>query len=295
MNKNEFNTILNSVVNENEVKSSTIIGFKDFNIKLKSNSEKLINEIDKYFFEFLFISNNKSKNKPIIEIIAYQKENYEINTNEFIVKKPDLEKRKIKEEYINIDAKTRIIKKRLTGMHFFISEKLNIAIGPCLLNINQIVNFINNRYIQYYLFNEHLLCHASGVANNNESIIIAGFSGMGKSTLALHIINNNLKFLSNDRVLIKKSDSGVDSIGVPKLPRINPGTIVNNKMLCKMLTEEEQARYNLMNNTELWELEDKYDVFINEIYGSNRIELNSKIKAVILLNWFRDKDKCSII
>ena len=62
------------------------------------------------------------------------------------------------------------------------------AVGPCLANDNQIVNFINNRLIEVRLRAGDLLFHAAGVARNGRGLALAGFSGAGKSTLALAIM-----------------------------------------------------------------------------------------------------------
>ena len=56
------------------------------------------------------------------------------------------------------------MRKRLTGMVFLMADGLNLAVGPCLANVNQVVNFVNSRYIEHLLRSGGLLCHASACA-----------------------------------------------------------------------------------------------------------------------------------
>ena len=66
------------------------------------------------------------------------------------MKTPDPGKTKIKEEYVDLDD-GRIVRKRLTGMLFVFGGGQNVAVGPCGANLNQVINFINNRYIEWLL------------------------------------------------------------------------------------------------------------------------------------------------
>ena len=77
--------------------------------------------------------------------------------------------------------------------------------------------------------------------------------------------------------------------GIPKLPRINPGTILNNSRLIAMLSEEETMRFNTMANDELWTLEEKYDVDVLEMYGNNSIAQQAVLKHLVILNWNRKR------
>ena len=84
----------------------------------------------------------------------------------------------------------------------------NLAIGPCLENSNQVINFVNNRFIEWSVRRGSLLCHAAAVSQGERGISFAGFSGMGKSTLALKTMGQGLSFVSNDRLLISRGEGG---------------------------------------------------------------------------------------
>lgn len=205
---------------------------------------------------------------------------------EFITKQPDPGKTKIKEAYVDL-ADGRIVRKRLTGMHFLFGAGEHLAIGPCKANSNQVINFINNRYIEWELCNGALLGHAAAVSWKGRGGAAAGFSGAGKSTFALHLMNLGTTFVSNDRLMIRQNetDAGLTMYGVAKLPRINPGTILNNPSLLKIMSDEEIKTFSALPKQELWELEHKFDASIDECFGPDKFVLNAPMAALAILNW----------
>ncbi|WP_111979929.1 HprK-related kinase B [Algibacillus agarilyticus] len=196
-----------------------------------------------------------------------------------------------KDAYYDFDA-ARILFKVRTGMVFLQSLTTRIAVGPCLANDNQVINFVNSQYMSWLQNTGWQTCHAAGLVKGDIAIAMAGFSGGGKSTLMLHLLEDeSLKYLTNDRLLIGKSENGIEAAGIPKLPRINPGTIVNNERLLSLISEEEKQAFLAMDKNELWELEQKYDVMISDLYGENRIATIGKLKHFIVLNWHRNSDE----
>lgn len=194
-------------------------------------------------------------------------------------------KNAVKDEYIDLPD-GRLLRKRLTGMVFFFGDGGNLAIGPCGQNRNQILNFINNRYIQHNLADGYLLCHAAGVARNDHGLAMAGVAGAGKSTLALDLLAAGCDYVSNDRLLVRRAaDNRLEMLGVPKLPRINPGTILHNPRLHGMLSPGELQRFAAMPTQELWNLEQKYDADVARCFDPGRIRLHAPLTAVVLLNW----------
>jgi HprK-related kinase B len=209
---------------------------------------------------------------------------------DFTIKEPDPGKNKIKEEYADIEG-GRMVRKRLTGMLFIFGEGDNLAVGSCAANDNQVVNFVNNRFIEWKLNRGGLLGHAAGVSLNGRGLALAGFSGMGKSTLALHMLSAGADFVSNDRLIAQKRVDKIRMYGVAKYPRINPGTILNNEDLDGMLTEKQKKLYQALTPNELWMLEHKFDVPIDDYYGKGRFSLHATMKGLVILNWSRAKKK----
>ncbi len=257
--------------------------FGECTIEVKSDSKALIDRLKEYYKEFL------GKKLPDIQVLAFEIAEPKFDFI-FMKKPPEPGKSKIKEEFFDL-RDGRVVRKILTGMYFIFGRGINIAAGNCLQNYNQVVNFINNRYIERMIKRECMLMHAAGVVLKGKGIAIAGFAGRGKSTLALTLLNRGLKFLSNDRVMVKKYDGGTRMYGIPKLPRVNPGTILSNPVLGKILTEEERHEFEKYTPEKLWELEHKFDVDISEIYGSDRFSLQAEMKALVIINWDRNGDE----
>ncbi|QGY38643.1 HprK-related kinase B [Pseudodesulfovibrio cashew] len=250
-------------------------------IRTLCNTAALRDALKGYFKEFI-----TNGGDPQISISAHEGPVPEFGLA-FTVKQPDPGKTKIKEEWVDLPD-GRVVRKRLTGMHFLFGEGENLAVGPCLDNSNQVINFINNRFIEWKLNQGGFLGHAAGVVHNGRGISLAGFSGAGKSTLALHLMSKGTTFVSNDRVMVEADGAGLTMYGVAKQPRINPGTALNNPDLCKIVEPDLRQEFLSMPVEELWQLEHKYDALIDECYGLGRFALKSPMDALVILNWKRD-------
>src|SRR5262249_25575804 len=132
---------------------------------------------------------------------------------------------------------------------------------------------------------EHLLLHASGVSSNGRAAALAGPPGAGKSTAALQLIEQGFRFLSNDRVLARCGKSPVEAVGYPKLPRVNPGTLLYHPRLGGLLDAGERKALSALPAEELWRLERKRDIDLDQVYGPGTIELRGELTALVLLRW----------
>jgi len=252
--------------------------FGNCHIRVQSNSESVINGLKLYFSAFTAAPSEADR-----LISVYQTDDVSVDMV-LTEKTPDPGKTKIKEEYADI-GDGRIVRKKLTGMVFIFGGTDHIAVGPCVENLNQVVNFINNRYIEWQILRGGILGHAAGVRLHDKGIALAGFSGMGKSTLALHLVNQGADFVSNDRLILEKTEVGIRMHGVGKLPRVNPGTILNNPSLQGLLPLKDFERFASLPKADLWNLEYKYDVPIDRFFGANRFILSTPLDALIILNW----------
>jgi len=195
-----------------------------------------------------------------------------------------------KDTYVDLPD-GRIVKKVRTGMVFLQSRDHVIAAGPCLENDNQVINFINAQYMNMLQQNGWAICHAAGLVRNGRALGLAGFSGGGKSTLMLHMLDEDgTAFLSNDRLFVRQTDGGVWAAGIPKLPRINPGTALNNPRLDTIVSPERRAALAALPTAKLWDIEEKYDVDIENIYGPERITARAPLCGFLILNWSHDAD-----
>jgi len=252
--------------------------FGECQIEVLTNSEELSEILKNYFKDFIV-----SSNAPDISVTVINSPVPNLNIN-YKIRKPDPGKTKIKEAYTDFKD-GRVVRKLLTGMHFLFGGERHLALGPAIHNANQVINFINNRYIQWLVNRGYLLAHASGIEWQGKGLAFAGFSGMGKSTLALHLMSQGGSFISNDRLLVKQNHHGVEMLGVPKLPRINPGTALNNPQLKNVIPENEKSDFSRLPLEKLWQLEHKYDVFIDQCFGEDRFRLSSQMHLLVILNW----------
>jgi HprK-related kinase B len=256
------------------------LAFGGYALDVASNGRDLLAWLSDYFKDFL---RKEGPASCLVHAIECPPPDLPLD---YRLKEPDPGKTKIKEEWADLEH-GRAVRKRLTGMVFLFGGGLNMAIGPCRENPNQVVNFINNRFIEHRLNQGCLLGHAAAVAHGGQGLALAGFSGMGKSTLALHMMNLGLDFLSNDRVMLG-NDGGTPMLyGVAKMPRVNPGTVLNNRSLESVMPEEERRTFKDLPLEELWSLEHKYDAFIGQCYGPGRFTLEARMKGLAILNWKR--------
>lgn len=256
------------------------LAFGGCTINVGLNSEELNRVLRQYFKPFI-----AGPADPQI-VITVHEAGLQLNYS-YSVKQPDPGKTKIKEEFCDIVG-GRIVHKRLTGMQFIFGQGDNLAVGPCLKNPNQVINFINNRFIEWKLQRGAILGHAAGVWHKGRGLSLAGFSGMGKSTLALHLMSKGTSFVSNDRLLVNKSGADLQMAGVAKLPRVNPGTVLNNPDLAATIPEEERRQFAELPPDQLWMLEHKYDVDIDACFGKNRFVIESPMHGLLILNWNRE-------
>mgnify|MGYP001545925635 FL=1 len=272
----------------NILERKVILDLNGYRIALRSNSEDLLKILEAYF------SHVSGSGDVDIEVLCIDSEVVDAGV-EFVDWKREPGKTGRKDAYYDLEDGRLVLKVR-TGMLFLQSETYRIAAGPCVEYDNQVINFINAQYMNWLQQQGQLICHASGLVINDQCMAIAGFSGGGKSTLMLHMLaKDGVAYLTNDRLFLSRAADSVMATGIPKLPRINPGTIVNDPLLTPLLTAERRKELLGMPKEELWHLEEKYDVDVSQVYGDNKIVPRQRITRFLILNWkFNDDQPCNI-
>lgn len=255
--------------------------FADLAITVHSNEAMLLAGLADYYRSYLNVGSvaTSSLNLYVIEQSTVG------NELDWLEVPREAGKQGRKEGFLDVEG-GRWIKKFKTGMAFLQRPNNAVAVGPCASNLAQIINFINNQFLNHHLRQGFTLGHASGFSVKGEVTAIAAGSGGGKSTLMLRCLENSERdFLTNDRILLKKTEQGTQTIGLAKLPRVNPGTLLHSDRLRHILPEvRQQALYELPQG-ELWSLEEKYDVQIEDDYGPNRVQLAGNLARLIMLDW----------
>jgi HprK-related kinase B len=257
------------------------VTFDDVTVHVDSNSQPLIEKLAAYYRDFL-----GNGGRTLVRVVAVEAPAPDFDLP-FTLKDREPGKTKIKEASVDLPD-GRVVRKLLTGLVFLFGHGANYTVGPCIANDNQLVNFINNRFIELRLRRGALLFHAAGVAEGGAGLVIAGFAGAGKSTLALEIMRQGTDFISNDRVMVSRDDTGLTMTGLPKMPRVNPGTVLNNPSLAPVMDAADRARFAALPQAELWDLEHKYDAFIDECFGPGRFKLHCPMAGLVILRWKRD-------
>ena len=256
-------------------------------LDLHSNSKALIDKLQLFFASCNVIGQEGDAD---ISMTAIECSAPELGID-FIDWKREPGKTGRKDEYIDI-PEGRVVRKVRTGMVFLQSKRQRIAAGPCIENDNQVINYLNSQYMNWLQQRDWLICHAAGLVHDNKGFAFAGFSGGGKSTFMLELMNDaSNAYLTNDRLFIKSLDGQMFMSGIPKLPRINPGTIVGNPVLHGLMSQQELASYQAMEKEQLWDIEKKYDVPVKQVYGEQRIQNDAPLQAFVILSWQRQSDE----
>ena len=273
---------------------SLTLTFGALTVNVHTNQITILDELNTYYKSY----HNSSENEQAINVYAIEQSKV-IESIDWLDVPREAGKQGKKEGYLDSFSKSdvfegRWIKKFKTGMLLLQRFENPIAIGPCTENMAQIINFINNQFLNLHLRAGYLLGHASGFSVNGNVTAIAAGSGGGKSTLMLRCLEKETRdFVTNDRILIRHSDGGVEAVGVAKLPRVNPGTLLHSheQRLRHILSKERQEQLLDMLPADLWVLEEKYDVQIEDEYGPNRVGLTGKLVNLIMLDWSFSSDE----
>ena len=284
---NDINSIKQLMLGDSELlPSSLCLQLAGYRLAIRSNSTLFMERMQSYFAHVLVPSYDEVQ----AEVIAVDAD--VVNAGiEFVDWKREPGKTGRKDAIYDF-AGGRLVQKVRTGMLFLQSSDVLVAAGPCVEYDNQVINFINSQFLNWLQNDGYLLCHAAALSRNGHGLAIAGLSGGGKSTLMLNLLEDEATtFVSNDRLLIRRQGEATHAVGIPKLPRINPGTIVNNPRLFPLIDEASRETLLQMPKNNLWKLEQKYDADISELYGTGRIQHETELTKFLVLNWQHDTDK----
>lgn len=265
-----------------------LLSLPQVTLRITSNRTEILEGLSDYF---RYLVTDRNTEATTLEIEVYQAPTLKLELP-WTDWRRESDKSGRKDSFYDIDAQTRLLFKVRTGMLFCQSNTDRIAAGPCLDNMNQVINYVNNQYMNLIHRQGWMICHAAALSKGPNTIAFAGMSGGGKSTTMLKVLDTpDTRFMSNDRLFIKaNSSNGLDVRGIPKLPRINPGTILHNPVLKPMLSQQEVTYYSAMPQTELWGVEHKFDVDIETLYGKGRISMEGQLQAFVVLRWHPEND-----
>lgn len=253
------------------------LNFDGWPLSVRTNSAALKRELDGYYRHFL------SAAAPGHTVFAVQAP-VPVMALDWVVNAPGYGKKKVKEQVGRLTG-GHVVRKIQTGVHLAYLGGDRICAGPLLENPSQVINFINNVYLDSLLQQDGQLFHAAGVCIDDHGVGLAGLSGRGKSTLALHLLELGMNLVSNDRLVVCSSVAGLRMRGIPKYPRINPGTIINQAGLLPLARADDIARWRAMPAPALWQLEEKYDAPVEDCFPGCEFLLSANLEIFVLLDW----------
>jgi len=199
-------------------------------------------------------------------------------------------KTKPKEAFLDDpEAGLRLMLKVRSGVLALLGRSHIRVAGDLAAFCNQLNNIINAVFIIDRMDAGYTLFHASALACGERGMIVSGRSGAGKSSAAIWTLDHDISIISNDRLLARRAAgadaAGIPMLGVPKKPRINPGTIVSNPKLHGMMSAEELARFQAMPKEELWHVEQKYDLDVKSVFGPAAEQATAMLHAAFFIDW----------
>ncbi|BBP44161.1 HprK-related kinase B [Thiosulfativibrio zosterae] len=264
-------------------------------ISLHSNSERLIDTLKSYF-DCVLLSDEHPQTD--IQLFAVQMDEIPLEIRNLPWQDWHREAGKIGRKEACFDAdykgisyrwilkvKTQVVFCQRGQTESSDSALHSFALGPVNNHPNQIINFMLTQFLNHRQRLGSLLGHASALRIHNKGVAIAGLSGGGKSTLMLKLLEKGQHFISNDRILCHATAEGIQLQGIPKQPRINPGTIVFNPRLHGLMSESERQSYLAMPTEELRAHEEKYDADVNQLFWPNCYLAENRLDALVVLNW----------
>jgi HprK-related kinase B len=262
-----------------ETPHSLSLRFAEVSIRVKTNDPEIRDRLTAYFRPYVITGS-----PPLAEVSLIQGSVPISGQFVDVVREGGRRPKEATQEV----AGGRLVLKRATGVLIGLWPAGAFAVGDIRTHLNQGINLVNNCYAKVVLRRGHVLLHASAVARDRRTVVLAGPPGAGKSTSALHLVEAGFRCLSNDRVLAKPMPDMVEALGYPKQPRVNPGTLLGHPRLSAMLAAADRAALAALPARELWELERKSDVDLDRIYGGSAVELSGRMEALVFLKWRRD-------
>lgn len=257
-------------------------------IRVNTDSDEVAGLLRDYYADYLAAGGPEDGGADCYRIDAHQRW-IKVDHDELAIY-VEQGKTKPKEAFLDDpDTGLRLMLKVRSGVLALLGRRHIRVAGDLVGFINQLNNIINAVFIIDRMDAGYTLFHASALARGDRGMIVSGRSGAGKSSAAIWTLEHGISIISNDRLLARRAPGegtgAIPMLGVPKKPRINPGTIVGNPKLHGMMTPAELARYRAMPMEELWHVEHKYDLEVKAVFGPQAEQATAMLHAAFFLDW----------
>lgn len=198
------------------------------------------------------------------------------------------EKGPAKQSFYTLSTGTLVVYRKRSDIVYYLKKKRYYAVGDLQSRMGELHNLVSFAYTQTLRSLGYIALHASAMSINGRGIGFAGTGGMGKTTAALTFLEMGFDYITNDRLLVKSSvvESGeVVVSGVPKWPRVNPGSLLTLPKLRTLVEKSKRKKYKKMSWDTLWAVEDKHDVHVPEIYGIKKLTMYATLDTLCIFTW----------
>lgn len=265
------------------VSATLRLDFGGYRIDVEANGLRLAGRLQTYFHRDLAKRPGApdARLSAVVGTPAYDAAKMKVWT------RPTAPNRTPKESCYDDRGVRRILKNR-TGVLITMGGGDISITGALEQYANQVVNLIGTMYGLSLLDQGYVMVHASAVVERGEggkAVVFLGNSGSGKSSLALQVIERGgFDYLSNDRVFLRAAKGEVRASGMPKKPRVNPGTLLASASLSRLVPGPRRRVFEQLPREQLWALEEKTDVDVEHELGA-RWRVSAPLGRVYSLEW----------
>jgi HprK-related kinase B len=262
-----------------DVASGVSLHFEDFALTIETADQHIIDKLQRYFGDFATEPTTEDRPRSLLRVIEEEAKEPEKDLV------PWMEKGK--EAFLDLPS-GRFVRKMRTGIMISIQEDMWSSVwtmrGPISRNFSQLISLIGTIHGLHAIDRGGSMIHASAVANDSDhALAVIGQSGSGRSSVAVCLLDQGYDFISNDRIILDPP-LGTDEVavrGIPKLPRVNPGTLPDNtRIVLDPTTRDHQG----LARDQLGKSKGKLDLQVGRVLGRRWI-LNGELKAAIVLGW----------
>ncbi len=263
-----------------EARAVAHIRFGEFAIDVVSEDERLIARLNSYYSNFA--PTNGSVKKPVRLLHA-------VVGHEAVPSSVELVPwgTKGKESYCDIGSR-RLIRKDRTGALIVLGGATWRMTGDLHREFSQLLNVICSADGVWLLEQTGgAMFHASAAVQGGKAIAIIGQSGSGKSSVTVRLLEHGFDFLTNDRLMVSSRRGRVVADGLPKLPRVNPGTLLASKHTRHVVDAKSRKAYERLKPADLWMIEEKHDLDVRKTLR-RRWLLSAPLACALVLDWRGD-------
>lgn len=271
----KLDRLMHAVAEHHPLQAGTSFAMHGFGVRFESNSAKVVAAIREHFAPYLC-----ELTQSHLSVVA-------IDSNP-----PDLgldfqewgRCTGHRDEYVDISG-GRVVRNPQSGLQFLLGPDISLAVGACARHPAPLIELVNARYTEHLVQRGWLACNAAAVARGDDGIVMCGAPGIGKSSLALRLLERGAALLSSDRVMVSVAHDEPRMLGVPSLVRVNPGTMLATSRLAGLLTPARASALTRLTMSDLWALEDKQALPLPALFGIDALQLTAAVRAIVALRW----------